>query len=193
MFDSHVVARLEHAVALVNALTDGEARGRPYAAPGGTERWAAIEAAVPQDGTSALARTADGTQAELLAETARRMREVFEAVQAGELDVAADVVNALLHATSARPRLDRGAGGDWQLHFHGANDSFASGVGASCATALALAVGGGLAERLGVCQAERCDRVYTDTSRNGVRQFCSTACQNRTKAAAFRARKGAAG
>ncbi|MFC6935784.1 CGNR zinc finger domain-containing protein [Actinomadura yumaensis] len=33
-----------------------------------------------------------------------------------------------------------------------------------------------------------CDRVYVDTSRNGTRRFCSTACQNRVKTAAFRAR-----
>ena len=45
-----------------------------------------------------------------------------------------------------------------------------------------------LADRLGVCDAARCDRVYVDTSRNGARRFCSTACQNRTKAAAFRTR-----
>lgn len=45
-----------------------------------------------------------------------------------------------------------------------------------------------LAGRLGVCTAERCDRVYVDTSKNGTRRFCSTACQNRVKAAAFRAR-----
>ena len=32
------------------------------------------------------------------------------------------------------------------------------------------------------------DRVYVDTSRNATRRFCSTACQSRTKAAAFRAR-----
>ena len=45
------------------------------------------------------------------------------------------------------------------------------------------------AGRLGVCAAERCDRVYVDTSRNATRRFCSTACQSRTKAAAFRARR----
>jgi predicted RNA-binding Zn ribbon-like protein len=51
-------------------------------------------------------------------------------------------------------------------------------------------VGSSLHGRLGVCSAERCDRVYVDTSRNGSRRFCSTACQNRVKAAAFRAKAG---
>jgi predicted RNA-binding Zn ribbon-like protein len=43
-------------------------------------------------------------------------------------------------------------------------------------------------DRLGVCTAPHCDRVYVDVSRNGTRRFCSTACQGRVKTAAFRAR-----
>jgi predicted RNA-binding Zn ribbon-like protein len=31
--------------------------------------------------------------------------------------------------------------------------------------------------------------VYVDVSRNGTRRFCSTTCQNRVKAAAFRKRR----
>jgi len=48
----------------------------------------------------------------------------------------------------------------------------------------------GVYDRLGVCTAPRCDRVYVDTSRNGTRRYCSTSCQNRVKTAAFRARLG---
>jgi len=51
-----------------------------------------------------------------------------------------------------------------------------------------VVLGGGLRDRLGVCTAPHCDRVYVDTSRNGSRRFCSTACQNRGKAAAFHER-----
>ncbi|MGW7172541.1 CGNR zinc finger domain-containing protein [Streptomyces xanthophaeus] len=193
MFDSHVALLLEQAVSLVNALTDGEARGRTYTAPRGSDLPDAVDAALPPTGADALRRDTATGQAELLAQAARSMREVFRAVQDGRMDAAAEAVNGLLRDTAARPRLDRTAGESWQLHFHGADDSFAAGVGAGCATALALAVGGGLAGRLGVCQAGRCDRVYADTSRNAARQFCSTACQNRTKAAAFRARRSAAG
>ncbi len=46
--------------------------------------------------------------------------------------------------------------------------------------------GGEHYDRLGVCTAPHCDRVYVDTSRNGSKRFCSTACQNRVKTAAFR-------
>lgn len=192
MFDSHVAVLLDQAVALVNTLTDGEAHGRAHPAPRGADLPAAVEAAVPR-AASSLPRTMDAAEAEYLAAAAGRMRAVFQAVQDGDLDTAATTVNGLLRLSGARPHLDRREGEPWQLHFHGADETFAVGSTASCATALALAVGGSLAGRLGVCRAGRCDRVYVDTSRNAARQFCSTACQNRTKAAAFRARKGATG
>ena len=64
----------------------------------------------------------------------------------------------------------------------------AVGWAAGCATGLAVVLGSEFHDRLGVCTAPRCDRVYVDTSRNGTRRYCSTACQNRVKAAAFRAR-----
>jgi len=63
------------------------------------------------------------------------------------------------------------------------------GWAAGCATGLAIAIGSDLCGRLGVCTADRCDRVYVDTSKNGTRRFCSTTCQNRVKSAAFRARQ----
>ncbi|MEV8623900.1 CGNR zinc finger domain-containing protein [Streptomyces sp. NPDC051079] len=192
MFDSHVAVLLDQAVALVNTLTEGEAHGRAYPAPRGADLSAAVEAAVPR-ASSSLPRTTDGAEAEYLVAASGRMRTVFQAVQDGDLDAAAATVNELLRLSGARPHLDRREGEPWQLHFHGADETFAAGCTAGCATALALAVGGSLAGRLGVCRADRCDRVYVDTSRNAARQFCSTACQNRTKAAAFRARKGAAG
>ncbi len=76
------------------------------------------------------------------------------------------------------------------MHFHAADEgSPAKGWAAGCATGLAIVLGGEYHDRLGVCTAPHCDRVYVDTSRNGSRRFCSTACQNRVKAAAFRERQ----
>jgi len=65
-----------------------------------------------------------------------------------------------------------------------------NGWAAGCATGLAIVLGSEHYDRLGVCTAPHCDRVYVDTSRNRHRRFCSTACQNRVKAAAFRERHG---
>ncbi len=187
LFDSHVELLLEAAVSLVNDLTDGERRGRPYAAPSGDELLAAAAAALParvQGVPPVLPRESAG----YLARAAATMRGVFESMEAGREDAAAGAINRLLRETGARPQLDRVPGEPWQVHFHGSDDTYGVGWSAGCATALALAVGSELAGRLGVCRAPRCDRVYVDFSRNAVRQFCSPPCQSRVKAAAFRAR-----
>lgn len=186
MFDSHVVTLLDVAVSLVNTLTDGSQRGRPYAAPTAEHLPRAVTDALPP--TPGRDRV-EPRHAAYLARTAQQMRAVFEAVDSGHTDEAADIVNTLLLTTGARPQLDRVGDEPWQVHFHGADDSLSIGWSAGCATALALAIGSDLAGRLGVCRAPQCDRVYIDSSRNAVRQFCSTACQSRVKAAAFRARK----
>ncbi|WP_037570925.1 CGNR zinc finger domain-containing protein [Phaeacidiphilus oryzae] len=187
MFDSHMALLLDAAAALVNALTDGGSHGRPYRAPRGADLPAAVAAALPEPSRPAgpIARA----DADYLAREALRMRAVFEAVDEERYDDAAEALNGMLRGTGARPQLDRAPGEPWQVHFHGAEDSVGVGWSAGCATALALAVGSELAARLGVCRAPGCDRVYVDTSRNAARQFCSTACQSRVKAAAFRARR----
>ncbi|WP_051965908.1 CGNR zinc finger domain-containing protein [Kitasatospora mediocidica] len=174
---------LEASVALVNALTDGQAHGRRYIAPEGAQRVGAVRAAL------AAGTDLEVGEADRLADTARALRGVFEAAAADRLDDAAAALNALLRESGARPQLDRTPGEPWQVHFHGADDSYAVGWSAGCATGLAMALGGDHAGRLGVCAAPHCDRVYVDTSRNAGRQFCSTTCQNRVKAAAFRARR----
>ncbi|WP_406425614.1 CGNR zinc finger domain-containing protein [Streptomyces sp. NBC_01589] len=186
MFDSHVVTLLDAAVSLVNTLTDGTQQGRPYTAPHGDQLPQAVHEALP---LSSQRSTVAPDHAAYLAHTAQQMRPVFEAVDSGHIDRAAQLVNVLLSAAGARPQLDRVDGEPWQVHFHGSDDSLSVGWSAGCATALALAIGSNLAGRLGVCTATHCDRVYVDASRNAVRHFCSSACRSRVKAAAFRARK----
>lgn len=176
------------AVHLVNALTAGEAHGRGFQPPGGADLVTAATAALRSGGTEVRELTA--AEAEEFCVVAARLRDVFDANAAGDADRAARWVNELLAETGARPALDRHDGEEWHLHFHGRDDSMAVGWAAGCATGLAVVVGSSLHGRLGVCSADRCDRVYVDTSRNGSRRFCSTACQNRVKAAAFRAKAG---
>jgi predicted RNA-binding Zn ribbon-like protein len=109
-------------------------------------------------------------------------------VDTGRVDEAAGLVNAMLGRTGARPMLDRHDDQPWHLHFHAADETLVNGWAAGCATGLAVVLGSELHDRLGICTAPRCDRVYVDTSRNGTRRYCSTSCQNRVKTAAFRAR-----
>jgi predicted RNA-binding Zn ribbon-like protein len=179
------------AVNLVNLLTPGEERGHPYPPPD--------EAGLPAAATAALragrpdARDVTLPEARELAGFAMAFRVVFAAVASGDVDTAARQLNELITVTGAHPRLDRHDGEPWHLHFHGTQDVLTTGWAAGCATGLAVVLGSELHGRIGVCTARRCDRVYVDTSRNGTRRFCSTTCQNRVKAAAFRARQATAG
>ena len=175
------------AVSLVNRLTAGEQHGHPYPAPAGQALRGAATAALREGGSRITGMTA--TEAAGLAAVAGQLRAVFTAAAAGDLDGAARQVNGLLTATGARPWLDRHDGESWHLHFHGADASLVSGWAAGCATGLAVVLGSDQHDRLGICTAPHCDRVYVDTSRNGTRRFCSTSCQNRVKTAAFRARQ----
>ncbi|GAA2168424.1 CGNR zinc finger domain-containing protein [Actinomadura napierensis] len=181
-FNSYTDGVVADTVALVNGLTEGESRGRPFAVP---DVAAAGEAFLEGAGWG---RRLTADQAAELAAVARELRAVFEAAAAGDLDAAAGRINRLLEESRARPRLERHDGEPWHVHFHGVGDTITADWGASCATGLAVVLGGEFADRLGVCTAPHCDRVYVDTSRNGKRRFCSTACQNRVKTAAFRAR-----
>lgn len=187
-FDSHLYVVSHTAAGLVNALTPGEAGGSAYLPPIGPERRRVVVEVLAGDGPDRSRPKVTARDAESLAETAVKLRTVFESVQAGDLSTAAAHVNHLLMETGARPQLDHYQPGGWSMHFHGRDDTVAVGWAAGFASGLALAIGSAFVGRLGVCEATRCDRVYVDASRNGARRFCSTACQNRAKATAFRAR-----
>ncbi len=184
-FTSHLDAVVTVAVRLVNTLTPGEAHGRPYVPPEGEAAPPAVAAAIRIDARGPV-RVTPGEAAQLRA-VAESLRMVFDASARGAVDAAAGQVNAMLAETGARPQLDRHDGEPWHVHFHGAGDSLAQSYAAGCATGLAIVLGSQARDRLGVCTAPRCDRVYVDTSRNATRRFCSTSCQSRVKAAAFRA------
>ncbi|MER6951452.1 CGNR zinc finger domain-containing protein [Nonomuraea sp. NPDC000554] len=172
------------AVGLVNELTPGERRGRAFPQP----QDLVVAAAQGLRGGYPEHREVTGAEAAELADLAAHLRVVFEAVASQDLDAAAHQVNRLLDESRARPMLSRHGGEPWHLHFHGTGGTMSGDWAASCATGLAIVLGGEFADRLGVCTAPHCDRVYVDVSRNGARRFCSTACQNRVKTAAFRAR-----
>ena len=135
-----------------------------------------------------LGRRVTGAEAAELAALAGRLRPVFVAAEDGAVDRVAELVNSLLRDYRSAPQLSRHDGEPWHLHFSSAATGVATEWGAGCATGLAVVVDSQATGRLGVCRAEGCDRVYIDVSRNASRRFCSEACLNRTKVAAFRAR-----
>lgn len=172
--------------AVINILTPVWVSGRAYQPPEGDALRDALAVTLPKDDTAA----ATPDQLEEFAGYAARLRRVFELVDggAGDIDAACEVTNDLLRDSGAIPVLARHDGDPWHLHFHPLDAPWARSWVGPMATGLAMVLGSPSWNRLGVCSAPTCDWVYVDTSRNGAKRFCDTACQNRVKAAAFRER-----
>ena len=185
-FTSHLDGVVHLAVGLVNLVTPGLARGTPYdPPPRAALRVELADLLGDRDSAAAVSIVSLAT----LGTAAGPLRTVFEAAEANDHDRAATTLNKLMTGSGARPHLARHDGEHWHLHFHERRAPFAAAWVASLATGLAVVLGSEHADRLGVCSAVACDRVFVDTSRNGTRRFCSTSCQSRVKAAAFRARQ----
>jgi predicted RNA-binding Zn ribbon-like protein len=184
-FDSHVWVVTDVACRLVNTLTAGYDGTRLAEPPPIGHRADAVRAVLERDD---YRPTLTEDQANALTALAERVREVFTASSSGDAANAARMVNDLLEEFGAAPRLDPARGGGWTLHFHGRDTSVVVGWGAGIAAGLGMAIGSDLAGRLGVCQADPCDRVYIDTSPNLGKRFCSTRCQSRVTSAANRAK-----
>lgn len=189
LFDSHVATLLATTVTLVNRLTPGLDGGHEVSESDDERSLrVTVREAINAQGYDVALRRVTPADARMVAATVTEARRVIEDIDAGDLATAAKRTNVLLRRSGARPQLDAHGPGVWNLHFHGPDDTFGVGWSAGIAAGLAMALGTPDAGRLGVCRADRCDRVYLDTSRNGGRRFCSTRCQNRTKSAAHRAR-----
>jgi predicted RNA-binding Zn ribbon-like protein len=188
-FGSHLDATVLLARDLVNGLTPGWRHGHRIDANPDQLREAIAAALVDRPNRARSWRDADEADVRRLRDFALRLRRVFGAVERGDVDAAAAALNAILTEEAPRPELSDHDGRPWHLHFHSPAAGPVSAVAAGCAIALAMVVGSDAVDRLGVCHADACDRVYVDTTKNGSKRFCSSACQNRAKAAAFRARQ----
>ncbi|HEY3558786.1 MAG TPA: ABATE domain-containing protein, partial [Kribbella sp.] len=127
-FDSHARSVLAAAVEYVNRLTPGYSGGTQYPAP--TDDAESVTSAVA-DALTAIGYPPSSRppidDSRRLVHLAHRMRIIFEAAHAGDLDAAATEINALLLDTNARPQLDRGRDRPWSLHFHGPDEQLANG------------------------------------------------------------------
>jgi predicted RNA-binding Zn ribbon-like protein len=170
------------AVGLVNAL----ACGPPLRGEAAVAALADVLAVDPPS-VAQLAAT-DGPAFTALA---HQLRLVFSALGEADVDAAATELNALLARYPAHPYLSK-EDGRWRLHHHPADAALVPTWTAICAEGLARLIGAGHTDRLGSCGRPGCGRVFIDESKNASRRFCSTACQNRVKAAAFRRRSAAA-
>ena len=185
-FASHLNDVVRVTAEVVNLATDGERQGRPYSVPPPEELGERMHATLLRADRTA---PAPGALIAHFVELACGLRPVFEAVDRGDVDAAARSANVLLERYRPTPHLEKHGDEPWHLHFHGPTDADPIEWGGAFATGLASVVGSEYVDRLGVCAAPACDRVFVDVSRNGNRRFCSESCQNRVKAAAHRARR----
>ncbi|WP_433210805.1 CGNR zinc finger domain-containing protein [Dactylosporangium sp. CS-047395] len=124
-----------------------------------------------------------------LASVARRLHIAIETCIAGDLLTAAFALNTVLAEFGAVPNLHAAAGEVPHLAFHAADAPIVDAWAAESATALAFLIGTRQTHRLGQCSADACDAFYLDSTKNASRRFCSLACQNRAKSAAYRQKR----
>lgn len=113
-----------------------------------------------------------------------RLRRLWEL---GE-DALVDEVNAILRDARALPQLTRHDEWDYHLHATSSTAPLADRMAVEAAMAFVDVVRQGEFDRLLICDADDCDDVLVDLSKNRSRRYCSATCSNRVNVAAFRAR-----
>jgi predicted RNA-binding Zn ribbon-like protein len=131
----------------------------------------------------------DRDQAEL--DAVRRLRPRLRALLTAERDDAVALVNEMLAAEKALPRLVRHDPFDWHLHAVDDQAPLATRITVETAMAMIDVIRADEMTRLMLCADDDCNGVVLDLSRNRSRRFCSTSCGNRNAVAAYRARQSA--
>jgi predicted RNA-binding Zn ribbon-like protein len=130
----------------------------------------------------------DGDAAELAA--MRDARDQIAALWDVDRDTAAGVLNEMLARGGAVPFLIRHDDLDWHLHGTAPDAPLATVLLVETAMAMSDVVRSAEYDRLQRCEADDCDAVLVDLSRNRSRRFCDVnGCANRAHVAAYRARR----
>ncbi len=110
-----------------------------------------------------------------LRDWAVRLRSAFEDV---DIDARCRAINGLLEAGTARAYLTTHDQLRPHLHFASDDDDVVARVKAVTAGGLAIFAVESDGGRLGVCARIGCGTAFVDTSRNGLRSYCSARCGN---------------
>jgi predicted RNA-binding Zn ribbon-like protein len=98
-------------------------------------------------------------------------------------------VNAILRGARALPQLVSHDGEEYHLHATPPEAPLADRMAVEAALAFADVVRQQELDRLRVCDADDCEDVLVDLSKNRSRRYCSATCSSRVNVAAFRARR----
>jgi hypothetical protein len=142
-----------------------------------------LGALIATRGLEFTAAAHDATDDELTA-VADALYPIFAAP---DEDTVISRLNDVLEHCGSHPRLARGGG---TLMEAWATDTSHQLLSAAALSLYRQLLAWGDSWRLGTCAAARCTDVYVDSSSAGQKRFCSLPCQNRTRVAAFRSRRG---
>lgn len=109
-------------------------------------------------------------------------------VDAAEEDERAELLNRMLAASAAHPRLTDHAGSGWHLHYRDDRQPLGALLYQLISVGTALHLAGRGMHRLRRCAVTECATVFADTSRTGRQRYCSQRCANRDAVRRHRAR-----
>ncbi|MET0974215.1 MAG: CGNR zinc finger domain-containing protein [Leifsonia sp.] len=119
----------------------------------------------------------------------RAARDDLRRVWTLDTDAAVAEINTMLRAAHASPHLARHDALDWHLHATEPDAPLGERIRVEAALALVDVIRSGATDRLGVCEADDCDGLFIDLSRNGSKRFCTVRCGNRMNVNAYRERR----
>jgi predicted RNA-binding Zn ribbon-like protein len=131
--------------------------------------------------------------AEELAEM-RDIRGRLRALWSVDREGAVPLVNAMLHDGGAVPRLVIHDDYDWHVHATSDDAPLATRILVEAAMAFVDVIRSDEYGRVRLCDADDCQSVYIDMSRNGSKRYCDTGnCGNRMNVIAYRKRQAERG
>ena len=123
-----------------------------------------------------------------LRRTAAALDAWEEVVDAADDEERAELLNRILAAAAAYPRMTSHAGSGWHLHYRDAGQPLGDVLHALFAVGTALHLSGRGMHRLRRCDVAECTTIFADTSRTGRQRYCSQRCANRDAVRRHRAR-----
>lgn len=123
----------------------------------------------------------------------RELRGRLRHLLTADRDEAARLVNVVFAEVETSPRLVRHDELDWHLHVVDDDSPLAVRVLVETAMAMIDLIRADELSRLSTCEADGCEGVVLDLTRNRSKIFCSPACSNGAAVAAYRRRQRDAG
>ena len=159
----------------------------PSASRSGTDELATVEQLKALLDRYPFTGRIDHDEAEL--QDVHRTRALLRHVWTLDRDDAVEAVNKMLRDAKALPYLVRHDSLDWHIHATEPSSPLAERIRVEAALALIDVIRMNEMDRLRICEADDCEGLVLDLSRNGLKRFCTVRCGNRMNMIAFRERR----